>query len=362
MEILRRNFFKQAVSGAAALSILKGEGLGLKGEGLGLKGGGLGAARVEAKSWDSKLMGNPRFVDVDGVRTRYFEGGTGEALLLVHGSQFGGSASADGWRPIFDPLARHFHVYAFDKLGMGVTDNPKNDADYSMDAVIRHAYRFLEKVGISKAVLVGHSRGALPVARIAIDHPERVSHLVILDSNTLAPDDPNTPERNDPPLVDTPPTKEEVRQSEMSSRSSVRKEFLTDTYIEAAFRIAQLPKLREAEKQFREARDKWIRENPEKFKQNPAMGRNMGATTWWMYKAKYETLDLIKAGKLKTPTLIVWGLNDPTAPYFLGVNLLETLSKVVPRVELHVISQCGHFIAAEHPEEVTTLIAGFVKG
>jgi pimeloyl-ACP methyl ester carboxylesterase len=97
-------------------------------------------------------------------------------------------------------------------------------------------------------------------------------------------------------------------------------------------------------------------------KQHPGWQRNMGATTWWMYKAKYETLDMIKAGRLKAPTIVIWGFNDPTAPYFLGVNLMETVSKVVDRTELHIINQSGHFVAAEHPEEVTRLIVGFVQG
>ena len=110
--------------------------------------------------------------------------------MLVHGGQWPSTASADTWAPIFDHLAATFHVYAVDKLGMGFTDNPKTDADFTMDAITDHMFGFIQAVGIRRAVLVGHSRGALPVARIAVDHPEMVSHLVILDSNTLAPPDP----------------------------------------------------------------------------------------------------------------------------------------------------------------------------
>ena len=54
--------------------------------------------------------------------------------------------------------------------------------------------------------------------------------------------------------------------------------------------------------------------------------------------------------------------NDPTAPYFLGVNMMELIGKVVPQSELHIINQSGHFVYAEHPEEVTRLIVGFVNG
>ncbi|MCZ6768010.1 MAG: hypothetical protein O7D93_02045, partial [Acidobacteria bacterium] len=52
-------------------------------------------------------MEHPSFVDVNGIKTRYFEGGSGEAMLLVHGSHFGLTSSAYGWMPIFDHLARH---------------------------------------------------------------------------------------------------------------------------------------------------------------------------------------------------------------------------------------------------------------
>jgi hypothetical protein len=61
-----------------------------------------GAAQAQETprpSRDAKLMGEAKFVDVAGVRTRYFEGGQGEALVLVHGGQWPATASADGWRP-----------------------------------------------------------------------------------------------------------------------------------------------------------------------------------------------------------------------------------------------------------------------
>jgi pimeloyl-ACP methyl ester carboxylesterase len=217
-------------------------------------------------------------------------------------------------------------------------------------------------MGIGRCVLAGHSRGGLPVASIAVDHPDLVSHIVIMDSNTLAPDDPNTPDRVDPPPDRKAPTREELRAAALASRQTFRKDFLTDSYVEAEYRIAQLPKLQDVDRRFREVRDTWVREHPDLVKQHPLWQRNMGATTWWMYQAKYETLDRIKAGRLKAPAIIIWGFNDPTAPYFLGVNLMETLSKVVDRTELHIINQSGHLVYAEHPEEVTRLIVGFVNG
>jgi 2-hydroxy-6-oxonona-2,4-dienedioate hydrolase len=346
METPRRTFIQLFAAGAATASLIGQSPVN--------------AAANGGNSRDSRLMGEAKFVDVAGIRTRYFEGGTGQPLVLVHGGQWPSTASAGGWAPVFDHLAANFHVYAFDKLGMGYTDNPKSDSDFTMDAITRHTLGFIQAVGITRGVLLGHSRGALPVARIAVDHPEMVSHLVILDSNTLAPDDPNTPERTDPPADRKLPTREELKAASLANRQSVVKDFLTDSYIDGEYRIAQLPKIEEVGRRFNQARDKWVRENPEIVKQHPLYARNMGATTWWMYKEKEEALKRINAGMLKAPTLIIWGYNDPTAPYVLGVDLMETLSKVVERTELHIINRSGHLVAAEHPERVAQLISGFV--
>jgi 2-hydroxy-6-oxonona-2,4-dienedioate hydrolase len=341
----RRDFLKQIGVAAAAVPFLSS----------------MPVRAADNFGWDSRLMGNARFVDVDGVRTRYFEGGKGEALVLIHGGQWPATASADGWSPIFDHLAEHFHVYAFDKLGMGYTDNPKTNADYSMDAIIRHAAAFIQTMGLKRTVLAGHSRGALPAARIACDNPDLVSHLVLFDSNTLAPDDPNTPDRADPPPIARPPTMEEIRAADLRNPQYYGKQMITDRYVEAQYRVAQLPKIREVDSKFRELRDRWMRDNKQELDNNRKLGSNMGATTWWMYKAKYSTLDRIRAGALKAPTIVIWGFNEPTAPYFLAVNLMETLAKVVDRSELHILNHAGHFVFAEHPAEVTRLITGFVE-
>jgi len=309
---------------------------------------------------DSKMMGAAKFIDVDGIRTRYFDGGRGQPLVLIHGGNWPATTSAYDFAPVFDRLAAHFHVYTFDKLGMGFTDNPKDDADFTMAGVVRHGEGFIRALGLKNFIIGGHSRGGLPAARIACDMAENVSHLVLFDSNTLAPDDPNTPERIDPPIIETPPTLEQIRGQQMKSAQIVQKYFLTDAWFKEEWTIARLPKIKEADARFRAARDKWVAAHPDIVAQHPLWKRNLGATTWWTYETKYQTLDMIKAGKLKAPTIIIWGFDDPTAPFKLGVDMMETISKVVERSELHILNRAGHFVYNEHADRVTQLITDFV--
>ena len=331
MNLLRRAFLKHSVASLAVLPFLR-----------------------STKAY-ALTMGNAKFVDVDGIRTRYFEGGSGEAMVLVHGGHFGSTSSADGWANIFDHLASHFHVYALDKLGNGYTDNPRSDAHYTMEAVIRHVYRFMETLGIEKVHLVGHSRGALPAARIATDHPEMVENLILFNSNTLAPDDPNVPSRTTVTQTSAPrtPTKESLLSS--LSRTAYR-DYWTDDYVEARLRIAVLPKVKEAEEKLKLLTSRWVELNSEKVKETPRL-----ETRWWYYELKRETLSRIRAGRLTRPTLIIWGLNDPSVHYTLGMSLYRIISSVVDRARLHFFNQCGHSPYREYPDEVSRLVVDFLK-
>jgi pimeloyl-ACP methyl ester carboxylesterase len=281
-------------------------------------------------------------------------------MVLVHGGHFGSAAHfSNNWRSIFDYLVSHFHVYAIDKLGQGHTENPLRDADYSMMAVTQHIYRFMETVGIQEVHLVGHSRGALPAARIAVDHPEMVQTLTLFDSNTLAPDNPNPPPRRTPPAAQRGgpppvPTQESIRQFWTSL--SHRQDFLTDDFVEVEFQVSQLLKLREATEKMASLATEWAKLNPEKIKENPRI-----AGRWWYDEMKRETFDRIHAGRFKNPTLIIWGFNDPGASYTLGITLYEIFSAVVDRTELHFFNQCMHYGFLEYPREVSDVMVTFIR-
>ena len=63
------------------------------------------------------------------MRTRYYEAGVGDPLVLIHGGQFATVSSLDCWSRNLEALAGRFRVIAFDRLGEGFTDNPKTGAD-----------------------------------------------------------------------------------------------------------------------------------------------------------------------------------------------------------------------------------------
>ena len=283
-------------------------------------------------------------------------------MVLVHGGSFGSTVSANRWSPIFDDLAAHFHVYVIDKLGQGYTANPLKDADYTMDAVTRHIYRFMETLGLQKVHLVGHSRGALPAARIATDHPEMIENLILFNSGTLARDAstprPPRPSGTAQPVAaePPPPTKESMRRLLLADPSFYHKDHVTDEYVEAELRVALLPKLKEAQRKMTWVSSQWAQQNPEKMKENPSLRNG-----WWYDQLKRETFERIQAGRLKSPTLIIWGFNDSSAPAILGITLYDKIARVLGRTELHFFNESGHYVFQEYPRETADLIVSFIK-
>jgi pimeloyl-ACP methyl ester carboxylesterase len=135
-------------------------------------------------------MGEDKWLDVNGIRTRYFDQGSGERIVMIHGAQFGasdGASSARTWALNFPVLKAWHNAIAFDKLGQGYTDNPKSDADYTMHAIVQHAIAFLDKLGKKPYHVVGHSRGGYVVTRIALERPDLVKTCVCVSSGSLSP-------------------------------------------------------------------------------------------------------------------------------------------------------------------------------
>ena len=83
-----------------------------------------------------------KYYTAGGVRTRCFEKGSGEPVILLHG----GGGHAETWIRNLSPLSEHFRVLAIDYLGHGYTDKPK--LTYNMDAFSKHLLDFMDAAGI----------------------------------------------------------------------------------------------------------------------------------------------------------------------------------------------------------------------
>jgi 2-hydroxy-6-oxonona-2,4-dienedioate hydrolase len=122
-----------------------------------------------------------RYIQAGGIRTRYAHAGRvgAPAILMLHGT----AGSWEGFAANLGPLSEDFDCYAIDMIGSGWSDHP--DHDYEIAHYVDHAAAFAQAAGLARYAVVGCSLGAWVAARMALTHPERVSHLVLLSAAGL---------------------------------------------------------------------------------------------------------------------------------------------------------------------------------
>jgi pimeloyl-ACP methyl ester carboxylesterase len=128
--------------------------------------------------------------NVHGVNLSYWEQGSGETIVLLHG--FCGSKAY--WRDVIPPLARHFHVIAPDLRGHGDSDVPAGT--YTMERMSDDIAGLLDQLGIGQAALFGHSLGGYVTLAFAEKHADRLTAFALIHS-TAFPDDEKGKEARD---------------------------------------------------------------------------------------------------------------------------------------------------------------------
>lgn len=117
-----------------------------------------------------------RFIDGNGVQLHYVERGEGDAVVLLHGN---GSMVEDFQSSgLIDLVAKDHRVFAFDRPGFGHSDRPRHTV-WTPDAQAAAIASALAKLGISRAIVLGHSWGASVAVAMALKKPDLVRGLVL---------------------------------------------------------------------------------------------------------------------------------------------------------------------------------------
>ena len=120
------------------------------------------------------------FIQTNGVRLSVHQGGNGPPLILLHGFPQNHMA----WARMAPELAQHFHCIIPDLRGYGDSDAPADDADhhvYAKREMAQDIIGVMDFLGLERAHVLGHDRGARVAYRLALGHPERVDRLGIIE-------------------------------------------------------------------------------------------------------------------------------------------------------------------------------------
>jgi pimeloyl-ACP methyl ester carboxylesterase len=126
------------------------------------------------------------FIELNNLDVHIKTRGQGNPVfVLLHG--FG--ASLYSWRAVMEPLAELGTVIAYDRPAFGLSERPltwQGQNPYSPEAQVALVVSLLDHFGVQKAILVGNSAGGTIAMRVALEHPERVSALILVDPAVYA--------------------------------------------------------------------------------------------------------------------------------------------------------------------------------
>ena len=285
------------------------------------------------------------FIDVGGVRTRWREAGEGAPVVLVHGGLPGGGAGADAWPDVVygSIAAAGFRAIGFDRLGQAMTGDPPRDDQYRPSAIVAHALLLLERLGVEKAAVVGQSMGAFVACRMALEAPSLVARLGIVNSGGIAPAYDVSPPTGYAPgsamhrVYGQLMTGDERNDAEVLS---VTTDHITDEWV---------------------AKVRAMRESPCRAATAAAFDPQRAVFHLEFQRSKTEVLDWFRSGRYTKPTVIIWGVGDPTTTAEDALDLYRILCGPVSHLRLHYLNRCGHWPFREYPEEFAALLVDFLR-
>ena len=239
---------------------------------------------------------------------RWLERGAGEPVVLLHGLM----GQMRHWDAVLEAVGGGLRAVA---PTLPVFHPDLREA--TLGALGRYVLRFLDALDLTRAVVGGNSLGGHVALRLALEHPERVSGLVLTGSSGLF-------ERGFASGVPHRPDREWVRRKmqEVFFDSAA----VTDGWVEDVYRLLTTPS--SALRILRLARD-----------------------------ARRDNLEE-RLHEIRVPTLLIWGFDDRITP----PEVAERSRSLIPESHLWLLSQCGHAPMLERPEPFADALVEWLDG
>lgn len=280
-----------------------------------------------------------KFVQVGEFRIRYLEEGDGPAVLLFHGASLG--SSADVFRRNLGPIAAAGRrVIAFDFPGFGKSTYTE---DGSVALKKKIAMAFMDAMGIAKAAMIGHSQAGNICVALALEFPDRVSHVGILGTGSLLP-----------PLEGGAGKLEGKAQARLESRMAKAEPTLEDTRKLLEANLFHHELITDSELSLRHANsvgDNFKafcarQEMAEAAKAKPKDDSKKAATPLWQ-----------RLTELKQPLLMIYGREDRAR----AADRFAALKQMHPGLNMHLAEGCKHLVPWDAAELFHKLAVPFLR-
>jgi pimeloyl-ACP methyl ester carboxylesterase len=274
------------------------------------------AAAARAADVEDKVTHG--YADSNGVKIHYATMGTGPLVVMIHGFPDYWYT----WRAQMEGLADRFTVAAIDQRGYNLSDKPAGVENYDMRLLVGDVLAVIKHLGRDKAIIVGHDWGGMVAWQLALNAPQAVDRLIIL----------NLPHPRGL-------SRELAHNPEQQKNSAYARNFQKEG----------------AEKALTaEGLSGWVKDPEARKKYVEAFHRSDFGAMLNFYKRNYPrepyTEDTSPVKKLQMPVLMFHGLNDTA---LLSPALNGTWDWVDKDLTITTVPGAGHFVQQDAAELVT---------
>ncbi len=266
-----------------------------------------------------------RFETIDGLRVRYVRAGSGPTVVLLHGL----ASSIYSWKEVLPALARDHDVVALDLPGFGGSEQP---ADLNATIYPGLVLGLMDRLGVARTSLVGHSLGGAVAVSVAVKAGERIERLALLDAAgfNLAPADRPALLR----LAAAVPAGvlEWLPTRRLPLWVGLRQVFHDPALV-----------------------------TPERFDEYLAPLQRPGAMiaiSSLLVSPGFASAEAFakQAAQIRVPTLVIWGADDAWVP----PSDADRFVAAIPGARKLVLRNCGHMPPEEKPAELIALLREFL--
>lgn len=267
-----------------------------------------------------------------GLNLRYAELGDSAhpTVVLMHGVP----ENLQAWYAAAPLLAENYHVLAVDWPGFGGSDPLASHGEYTSRRFAEVIVEFMDSVQLDQAILMATDIALLPALLVGLEHPSRVSKLVVMDG-----------------IPFPRPQHSSWELKSFAKEGSIRGTALVRWFPGIAAQIARMKGFYRGHAIPAEVRREFAADGIRKSNQDAFLAYFQN---FHIGQKDFER----RAHELQTPVLVVWGKHDR----FISVKLAYEIAETLPNATLEVIEKAGHFVHMDTPEALVRVVTRFLAG
>jgi pimeloyl-ACP methyl ester carboxylesterase len=254
----------------------------------------------------------------------------GPVLVLVHGS----NASLHTWEPWVGELGDTYRIISMDLPGHGLTGRVPGD-DYTREGMTSFVHELMDTLHVERFAIAGNSMGGGVAALYTLEHPERVSALILVDAAGI----PVKRDDDDVPLA--------FKIARMPVISQAMRYVLPRSLVEEGVRKVFVDQSKVTEEMIARYFDLSLHEG----------NRDATRMRFASYASRDEETFAARLGEIEVPVLVMWGDKDGLIP----VSAAYAFKERIPQAELAIFENAGHVPMEEVPGESAAAVRAFLS-